>query len=83
MSMTILLVGIIFAVFLGVLMYVISLLWELPPLTMYEIAVAGAGFFILAEYLIGPSVVSRAMDLRYLDSGENPWLEQTVKRVGR
>ena len=79
MSMTILLVGIVFAVFLAVLMYVISLLWELPPLTMYGIAVVGAGFFILAEYLIGPSVVSRATDLRYLGSGENPWLEETVK----
>jgi heat shock protein HtpX len=79
MSLTILLVGVVFAVFLGVLMYVISLLWELPPLTMYGIAVVGAGFFILVEYLIGPSVVSRASKLRYLDSGENPWLEQTVK----
>jgi heat shock protein HtpX len=79
MSMTILLVGIVFAVFLAVLMYVISLLWELPPLTMYEIAVVGAGFFILAEYLIGPSIVTHATDLRYLNSGENPWLEQTVK----
>jgi len=78
MSMTILLVGTVFAVFLGVLMYVISLLWELPPLTMYGIAVVGAGFFILIEYLIGPSIVSHAMDLRYLDSGENPWLEKTV-----
>lgn len=76
--MTILLVGTVFAVFLGVLMYVISLLWELPPLTMYGIAVVGAGFFILIEYLIGPSIVSHAMDLRYLDSGENPWLEKTV-----
>jgi heat shock protein HtpX len=79
MSLTILLVGIVFAVFLGVLMYAISLLWELPPLIMYEIAVVGAGFFILVEYLIGPSIVSRAARLRYLDSGENPWLEQTVK----
>jgi len=79
MSVTILLVGVIFALFLAVLMYAISLLWELPPLTMYEIAVAGAGLFILAEYLIGPSIVRRATDLRYLDSGENPWLEQTVK----
>jgi heat shock protein HtpX len=45
---------------------------------MYGIAVVGAGFFILIEYLIGPSIVSHAMDLRYLDSGENPWLEKTV-----
>jgi heat shock protein HtpX len=79
MSMTILLVGIVFAVFLGVLMYVISLLWALPPLTMYEIAVVGAGFFILVEYLIGPSVVSYSANLHYLDSSENPWLEKIVK----
>lgn len=79
MSMTILLVGIVFALFLGVLMYVISLLWELPPLIMYEIAVVGAVLFIFVEYLIGPSVVSHATNLRYLDSSENPWLEQTVK----
>jgi heat shock protein HtpX len=79
MSLTILLVGIVFAVFLGVLMYVISLLWELPALTMYEIAVVGGIFFIFIEYLIGPSVVTHAMNLHYLDSGDNPWLEQTVK----
>jgi heat shock protein HtpX len=79
MTATILLVGIVFAAFLGILMYVISLLWELPPLTMYTIAVIGAIFFIFIEYLIGPAVVSHATKLRYLDSGENPWLEQTVK----
>jgi heat shock protein HtpX len=79
--MTILLVGIVFALFLGALMYMISLLWELPPLAMYEIAAVGAGFFILVEYLIGPWVVSRAVDLRYLGPGENPWLEGTVKHL--
>jgi heat shock protein HtpX len=79
MTLTILLVGIVFAAFLGILMYVISLLWELPPLTMYGIAAIGAIFFIFIEYLIGPSVVSHATKLRYLDTGENPWLEQTVK----
>jgi heat shock protein HtpX len=79
MTATILLVGIVFAAFLGILMYVISLLWELPSLTMYAIAVVGAIFFIFIEYLIGPSVVSHATKLRYSDSGENSWLEQTVK----
>jgi len=79
MSITILLVGVVFAVFLGVLMYVISLLWELPALIMYEIAVVGGVLFILVEYLIGPSIVSHATNLRYLESGENPWLEKTVK----
>jgi heat shock protein HtpX len=81
MSVTILLVGVVFAVFLGVLMFVISLIWSLPPVTMYEVAVAGAGFFVLVEYLIGPSIVSHAADLNYLAPGENPWLEKTVKEL--
>jgi heat shock protein HtpX len=79
MSLTILLVGVVFAVFLGVLMYVISFLWALPPLTMFGIALVGGVLFILVEYLIGPSVVSHAASLRYLGAGESPWLEHTVK----
>lgn len=81
MSITILLVGIVFAVFLLALMYVISLLWELPPLEMYLVAVLGAGFFIFIEYLIGPSIVGAAARLRYLERGENPWLEETVSKL--
>jgi heat shock protein HtpX len=81
MTATILLVGIVFTVFLAVLMYVISLFWQLPPLEMFEIATVGAGLFILAEYLIGPSIVCAGMHLTYLEPGENPWLEQTVKKL--
>ncbi|MEM2102241.1 MAG: zinc metalloprotease HtpX [Candidatus Bathyarchaeia archaeon] len=80
MTMAILLVGIIFAVFLAALMYVVSLFWELPPLGMYMIAIIGAGFFIFIQYLIGPAVVRAATRLRYLKPGENPWLEETVKK---
>jgi len=80
MATTILIVGIVFAVFLAVLMYVISLFWQLPPLEMYGIAVIGAGFFILIEYLIGPSIVSAGTKLVYVNPGENPWLEETVKK---
>jgi heat shock protein HtpX len=80
MTMTILLVGIVFAVFLVVLMYVISLLWQLPPLEMYGIAAVGAGFFILVEYLIAPSIVCAGTDLVYVNPGENPWLEGTVEK---
>jgi heat shock protein HtpX len=78
MTTTILLVGIVFAFFLAILMYVISVFWQLPPITMYSIAVIGAGFFIFIEYLTGPSIVSAATHFHYLDSGENPWLEKTV-----
>lgn len=81
MSVTILLVGIAFALFLAMLMYVISLLWTLPSLVMYGVAALGAAFFVFVEYLIGPWVVSRAASLQYLDSGENPWLENTVRQL--
>jgi heat shock protein HtpX len=80
MATTVLLVGIVFAVFLATLMYAISFFWNLPPLGIYEVALAGAGFFVLIEYLIGPSLVSAGMKLNYLAPGENPWLEQTVEK---
>jgi heat shock protein HtpX len=80
MATTVLLVGIVFAVFLAVLMYVISIFWNLPPLEIYGLALVGAGFFVLVEYLIGPSIVSAGMKLEYVAPGDNPWLEQTVKK---
>jgi len=39
--------------------------------------------FVLIQYLIGPSVVGRAMRLRYLKPGENPWLEKTVQELAQ
>jgi heat shock protein HtpX len=80
MTTTILLVGIVFAFFLGLLMYIISIFWQLPLLVMYGIAAAGAAFFIFIEYLIGPSIVCAGVELHYLYPGENPWLEETVKK---
>jgi heat shock protein HtpX len=81
MTLTILLVGTVFAVFLAVLMYLISLLWALPPLEMYEVAAVGAALFVLVEYLIGPEVVCAGTDLHYLAAGENPWLEEAVNML--
>jgi heat shock protein HtpX len=80
MTTTILLVGVLFALFLAVLTYVISLLWALPSLEMYEIAAAGSCLFILAEYLLGPSIVCASTELHYLAPGENPSLEATVDK---
>jgi heat shock protein HtpX len=37
--------------------------------------------FVLIQFLIGPSVVGRAMRLRYLKPGEKPWLEETVQEL--
>jgi len=81
MTTAILLVGIIFAIFLAAIMYIVSIFWQLPPLGMYVIAVVGAVFFIFTQYLIGPAIVRAATRLRYLKPGENPWLEETTKRL--
>jgi heat shock protein HtpX len=81
MTTTILLVGVVFAVFLVVLMYVISLLWQVSPLEMYVAAAVLSGFFVIIEYMIGPSIVKTVTGFRLLDPDENPWLEKTVSKL--
>ena len=75
MAVPILLVGIIFAAFLALIMYVLQL--------AYIWAFVLAGIFILIEYLIGPAIVKATTRLRYLKEGENPWLESTVKELSQ
>jgi len=75
MMIPILLVGIIFAAFLALIMYILQLsfIW----------AFILAGIFILIQYLIGPAIVRASTRLRYLKAGENPWLESTVKDLAQ
>ncbi|MEM3705373.1 MAG: M48 family metalloprotease [Candidatus Bathyarchaeia archaeon] len=73
MGTSIFLVAFIFAVFLLAIMVVFSF-----PL---EWAVVGTVLFILFQYLVGPAVVESSTRLRYLESGENPWLESTVREL--
>lgn len=40
-------------------------------------------FFLLLQYLIGPAIVRGSTHLRYLKTGENPWLELTVKELAQ
>jgi len=70
-----LLLGIIFAVFLAAIMFILqlSLVW----------AFVLAGIFVLIQYLIGPAIVRASTRLRYLKSGENPWLESTVTELAQ
>jgi heat shock protein HtpX len=75
MAIPILLVGVIFAAFLALIMYVLQL--------SYIWAFVLAGVFILIEYLIGPAIVRVTTRLRYLKEGENPWLESTVKELAQ
>ncbi len=47
-------------------------------------AIGGAvvtSIFILFQLLAGPSMIKRSLRLRYLETGENPWLEKTVGRL--
>jgi len=75
MMIPILLVGIIFAAFLAIIMYILQLsfIW----------AFILAGIFILIQYLIGPAILKATMRLNYLKAGENPWLESTVKDLAQ
>jgi heat shock protein HtpX len=73
MSTAIFLTAFIFAMFLSAIMLIIGLnIFYSIILTM---------FFILLQYLIGPAVVRASTRLRYLEFGENPWLESTVKEL--
>jgi heat shock protein HtpX len=71
----ILLLGIIFAAFLALIMFILQLsfIW----------AFILAGIFIFIQYLIGPVILRATMRLHYLKAGENPWLESTVKDLAQ
>jgi len=75
MMTPVLLVSIIFAAFLVAIMWILKLnfIW----------AFILAGVFILFQYLIGPAIVRASTRLRYLKTGENPWLESTVNELAQ
>jgi heat shock protein HtpX len=73
MGTSIFLVAFIFAIFLSAIMLILDFS------VLY--ALIGTIIFILLEYLIGPAIVVGSTRLHYLKSGENPWLESTVKEL--
>jgi len=73
MGTSIFLVAFTFALFLSAIMLIIQL--------SFIYALIGTVIFILIEYLIGPAIVKSSTRLRYLEKGENPWLETTVKEL--
>jgi heat shock protein HtpX len=73
MGTSVFLVSFIFALFLTAIMFVLQL--------SFIYALIGTALFILIQYLIGPAIVASSTRLRYLDKGENPWLEETVKEL--
>lgn len=73
MGTSIFLVAFIFALFLSAIVLIVQL--------SFIYALIGTIIFILIEYLIGPAVVKSSTRMRYLEKGENPWLETTVKEL--
>jgi heat shock protein HtpX len=45
------------------------------------LGLGGIALFILFQYLVGPAIVAATARLHYLQPGENPWLESTVKEL--
>lgn len=73
MTTAIFLVALIFAIFLTAIMVIVNF-----PI---EFALILTILFILIQYLIGPAIVRSSTAIRYLEQGQNPWLESTVKEL--
>ncbi len=73
MGSSIFLVTFIFAIFLSAIFFVLQV--DLVFAAILAI------LFILLQYLIGPAIVRASTHLRYLQPGENQWLETTVKEI--
>jgi len=65
----------------GLLVFVIVYFLQLDVFTGLLIALGGSALFILFQYAVGPSIVAATARLHYLQPGENPWLESTVKEL--
>ena len=67
----------------SLLVFAIVYFLELDVFTGLLIAVGGSVLFILFQYAIGPAIVAATTRLHYLKSGENTWLESTVKELAK
>src|SRR3990172_1319214 len=67
----------IFAIFLG-LLTIISYAFFLDPFSSLVFGLLGGLFIMLLQFLIGPAIVTASTGLRYLNPGENMWLESKV-----
>jgi heat shock protein HtpX len=85
MSTSILLIAIVFAIFLAAIIVVFNVIARIGLPLVYEIAliVTLTGLFILFQFLVGPAIVRISTQLRYLKTGENPWLESTVRELAQ
>jgi heat shock protein HtpX len=77
MTVSIIVVSIIFAAFLGFLVWLI----QLPIILSLTVTLLATLLFVLTQYLIGPAMVKWSTNLSYVKEGEQPWLETTVKNL--
>lgn len=85
MLSTILITLIVFVGFIVVVSFFFSLAsdMQLSLETTFAGAVGLAFFFMLIQFLIGPSIVAATTGLRYLQPGENGWLEGIVNSLAK
>jgi heat shock protein HtpX len=83
MLLTIVITLIIFFGFIAVVSFFFSYAAgvELDPASTLIGALALALIFMLIQFAISPSIVRWSTRLRYLQPGENPWLEATVSKL--
>jgi heat shock protein HtpX len=83
MLITILITLIVFVGFVSVVSYFFSLATELSfsPLATLAGAFILALIFMLIQFAISPYIVAATTRLRYLQPGENPWLESAVSKL--
>jgi len=75
MTVSILVVTVIFSAFLAFLVWLI----QLSLLLSLTITLIATLLLVLLQYLIGPAMVKWSTKLHYLKPGEQPWLETTVR----
>lgn len=85
MLLTIVITLIIFFGFIAVVSFFISYATDLAidPGSILVGALVLALIFMLIQFAISPSIVRWSTRLRYLQSGENPWLEATVSKLAQ
>jgi heat shock protein HtpX len=85
MFLTILITLMIFVAFLAVVSVFFSYATdlELDPVSILVGALVLALIFMLIQFAISPSIVRWSTRLRYLQPGENPWLEAAVSKLAQ
>jgi len=85
MFFTILITLIIFVGFIVVVSLFFSYATDLQldPVSIFVGALVLALFFMLIQFAISPSIVRWSTHLRYLQPGENAWLEGTVTKLAQ